>query len=147
MKNTILLCFLLLLCFALAGCATSVSQQEYSTLLAERDALQLRLTEKMGEVEQQADALAAALNENKQLKASLAIAQAATKPTPSVSANKDKETATSDSTIVYVTGSGTKYHVADCRFIQKNKSEITLSKAIAQGYTPCGSCNPPQPPQ
>lgn len=46
-------------------------------------------------------------------------------------------------TIVYVTDSGTKYHRAGCAYLKKSSIPISLSDAIAQGYTPCSKCNAP----
>lgn len=45
---------------------------------------------------------------------------------------------------VYVTNTGKKYHLDGCRSLSKSKIPISLSEAKAQGYTPCGICNPPQ---
>lgn len=45
---------------------------------------------------------------------------------------------------VYVTKSGTKYHLGSCSHLSKSKIEKTLSEAKAAGYAPCKSCKPPQ---
>ncbi len=45
---------------------------------------------------------------------------------------------------VYVTKSGTKYHLSSCSHLSKSKIEKTLSDAKAAGYTPCKTCKPPQ---
>ena len=43
--------------------------------------------------------------------------------------------------LVYVTGSGKKYHKSDCRLIKnKNATGISLADAQAKGLTPCGRC-------
>jgi endonuclease YncB( thermonuclease family) len=47
-----------------------------------------------------------------------------------------------DSTTVYVTDTGTKYHVAGCKSLSKSKTEISFDDAIAQGYEPCAICYP-----
>lgn len=57
-------------------------------------------------------------------------------PTSSVSA-------AIDSTIVYITKTGTKYHRDGCRYLSKSKIAISLKDAIAEGYTPCSICRPP----
>lgn len=44
--------------------------------------------------------------------------------------------------IVYITETGEKYHRGSCRYLKDSKIEISLSDAIAQGYTPCGVCKP-----
>ena len=45
-------------------------------------------------------------------------------------------------TIVYVTNTGSKYHVRSCGYL-KSSSEICLEDAIIEGYTPCSRCAPP----
>lgn len=45
------------------------------------------------------------------------------------------------STIVYITNTGEKYHHGDCRHLKNSKIEISLDDAIAAGYTPCGTCH------
>lgn len=44
---------------------------------------------------------------------------------------------------VYVTKTGTKYHVADCRYLSQSKIAIELKDAIERGYEPCKVCHPP----
>lgn len=46
-------------------------------------------------------------------------------------------------TVVYITNTGAKYHTGSCRTLKDSKIETTLSSAKAQGYEPCGICNPP----
>ncbi len=48
------------------------------------------------------------------------------------------------STTVYITNTGTKYHVSSCRHLRRSKKAITISKAKAQGYQPCKVCKPPR---
>lgn len=48
-----------------------------------------------------------------------------------------------DTTTVYITKSGKKYHIDGCRFLSKNKIPIPLSEAIKK-YKPCNVCKPPQ---
>lgn len=45
-------------------------------------------------------------------------------------------------TVVYVTETGTKYHLGSCRHLKTSKIEISLSRAV-KNYEPCGTCNPP----
>jgi len=49
-----------------------------------------------------------------------------------------------NSTIVYVTKSGTKYHREGCQYLSKSSREITLEEAKDKGYEPCSKCNPPE---
>lgn len=49
----------------------------------------------------------------------------------------------SQDTIVYITGTGEKYHRDGCRHLKKSKIKTTLSAAKSNGYKPCGVCNPP----
>ena len=45
--------------------------------------------------------------------------------------------------IVFVTKTGTKYHRPDCPSLTQSKIPLTLTEAIAKGYTPCTRCKPP----
>ena len=45
---------------------------------------------------------------------------------------------------VYITNTGTKYHLATCRSLSKSKIPISLKDAKAKGYTPCSICKPPR---
>ncbi|MGN6802353.1 MAG: hypothetical protein ACTHJN_10630 [Ginsengibacter sp.] len=44
---------------------------------------------------------------------------------------------------VYITKTGKKYHVVTCRYLSRSPIPISLSDAIAEGYTPCSVCDPP----
>lgn len=44
--------------------------------------------------------------------------------------------------IVYVTKTGSKYHRAGCRYLKKSYREITRTEAKEQGYTACSVCKP-----
>lgn len=48
------------------------------------------------------------------------------------------------STTVYITDTGKKYHRDGCRYLKKSKHAISLKDAKAEGYEPCSVCNPPQ---
>lgn len=41
---------------------------------------------------------------------------------------------------VFVTETGTKYHLAGCSYLRSSSYEITLEEAEGQGYTPCSRC-------
>lgn len=45
---------------------------------------------------------------------------------------------------VYITDTGKSYHRSDCQHLSKSKHSITLEDAKERGYSPCGSCHPPQ---
>lgn len=47
-----------------------------------------------------------------------------------------------DSKTVYITETGEKYHQISCRYLKDSCIEISLSKAISRGYTPCSVCSP-----
>ena len=49
-------------------------------------------------------------------------------------------TQNTNSTIVYVTKTGEKYHKPSCSYLRKSKIQMNLSDAKAQGYTPCSRC-------
>ena len=46
--------------------------------------------------------------------------------------------------VVYVTKSGTKYHLGSCSHLSKSKIEKSLAEAKNAGYEPCKTCNPPK---
>lgn len=46
--------------------------------------------------------------------------------------------------VVYVTKSGTKYHLGTCSHLSKSKIEKSLTEAKNAGYEPCKTCNPPK---
>ncbi len=48
-----------------------------------------------------------------------------------------------DSTVVYRTKTGGKYHRANCPSLRKSKIKITLSEARNRGLRPCLRCSPP----
>ncbi len=43
---------------------------------------------------------------------------------------------------VYITKTGSCYHVNGCRHLSRSKIETTLSNALAKGLTPCSNCHP-----
>lgn len=45
-----------------------------------------------------------------------------------------------DEIIVYVTNTGSKYHLSGCRYLHSSKTPITLKNAIVQGYDSCSVC-------
>ena len=44
--------------------------------------------------------------------------------------------------IVYITKTGKKYHIKNCRTIKEEAYKISLSEAKYRGYTPCKVCKP-----
>jgi hypothetical protein len=94
--------------------------------------------EKLPLVEQQLSVaglrLAAVLNET--LGGSGAV-----RPVPNATA--PTTTPATNSTIVYVTRSGKKYHAEGCRYLTATKSEISLADA-KQRYEACKICRPPE---
>lgn len=47
------------------------------------------------------------------------------------------------STTVYVTKTGEKYHRGSCRSLRKSRIETTVAQAKRDGYTACKLCKPP----
>jgi micrococcal nuclease len=45
--------------------------------------------------------------------------------------------------VVYVTNSGKKYHLEDCRSLRRSKIALDLADAVKSGYGPCSICKPP----
>lgn len=48
--------------------------------------------------------------------------------------------ALAQTTTVYTTNTGEKYHKEGCRYLAKSKIETTLQEATDAGYTACGVC-------
>lgn len=46
--------------------------------------------------------------------------------------------------VVHITESGSKYHMAGCRYLEQSDYEVTLAEAKERGLAPCGACHPPQ---
>lgn len=72
------------------------------------------------------------------LEAEAAAAQAAAEAEQAAPAASD-----SSSMTVYITNTGSKYHLDGCRHLKKSKIPTTLGEAKAAGYEPCGTCDPP----
>jgi len=49
----------------------------------------------------------------------------------------------SDTTTVFVTKTGKKYHRKDCRYLRYSRIPISLTEAVSEGYEPCKVCEPP----
>lgn len=49
----------------------------------------------------------------------------------------------SPSYTVYITKTGSKYHMGNCRHLGRSKIAIRLGDAKARDFTPCSVCNPP----
>jgi beta-lactamase superfamily II metal-dependent hydrolase len=58
------------------------------------------------------------------------------------SSTSNAESTPNDMT-VYITNTGTKYHLGSCKYLKKSKIATTLSSAKSQGYEPCETCKPP----
>ena len=50
---------------------------------------------------------------------------------------------TAEEITVYITKSGSKYHLAGCPSLKGNGIPIVIDEAVARGYEPCKRCNPP----
>lgn len=60
----------------------------------------------------------------------------------STPAYSDSESSYSNNYTVYITATGNKYHSWGCQYLRNSCYSITLSDAIAQGYTACSRCKP-----
>jgi hypothetical protein len=45
-------------------------------------------------------------------------------------------------TMVYVTKTGIRYHLSDCRYLKKSKIPLPVAESREKGYTPCRVCHP-----
>lgn len=71
--------------------------------------------------------------------------QAASRSSGSAQSSSSKSTlpdsSLSQTDTVYVTATGSKYHRAGCGYLKSSRA-ISLSDAVAAGYTPCSRCKP-----
>ncbi len=56
--------------------------------------------------------------------------------------SNEKPAVLSPDATVYITATGTKYHLESCRSLKKSKTAISLTGAIAKGYVACKICHP-----
>ncbi|GEM_PF-4583045 len=64
-------------------------------------------------------------------------------PAPAASAAPAGDSATAQ-TIVYLAGSGSRYHVKGCRYLKNKGKSITIGDAMKQGFAPCNVCKAPK---
>lgn len=57
---------------------------------------------------------------------------------------KESPPASEEKTLVYVTRTGKKYHLKDCRYVKNSRFTLTLREALEKGYEPCKVCHPPK---
>ncbi|GHU24723.1 hypothetical protein FACS1894164_12030 [Spirochaetia bacterium] len=55
----------------------------------------------------------------------------------------DEQNFLAESTVVYVTKSGKKYHLDGCSSLSRSKIAMSLEDAVRSGYGPCANCHPP----
>ncbi|MCI5588864.1 MAG: hypothetical protein MR384_13435 [Lachnospiraceae bacterium] len=61
----------------------------------------------------------------------------------SVSSNSNNEAINNnDKRIVYVTSTGSVYHLSGCSKLDSTPHSLTLTEATNKGYAPCKKCNP-----
>jgi micrococcal nuclease len=48
--------------------------------------------------------------------------------------------------LVFITETGSKYHLEGCPYLERSRIPILLSEAASLGYQACGHCRPPAPP-
>ncbi len=64
--------------------------------------------------------------------------QSSSTPTPQKQSGTSQSN--NDSSTVYITNSGSKYHKKGCQHLSESSKSIDLSKAKKQGYEPCSKC-------
>ena len=47
--------------------------------------------------------------------------------------------------IVYCNNGGKYYHCEDCKYVKETTPDVTLTRAVAAGYTQCPDCAAPSP--
>lgn len=63
---------------------------------------------------------------------------------PSSKPEVKKKSYDDDEITVYITKTGSKYHLTGCQYLRKSCIPINLAQAKARGYTPCKVCKPPK---
>lgn len=64
-------------------------------------------------------------------------------PAPQVGDDQPSLDDAANRVTVHVTATGTKYHMAGCRYLSKSDTPISLKDAKRRGLTPCSVCHPP----
>ena len=95
---------------------------------------------------EEAEAAAQAAKETAAAASSSQTSRSVSAGSTSSSAASTSTTSSSDSNsvTVYVTDTGSKYHVAGCQYLRQSQHARTLSQAKSEGYTACSRCHPPQ---
>lgn len=123
-------------------------EKENNTLIQEKQSLESernQLQEEKQNLETQKNELEQEnknLNEQvEQLKKTSSIKSSTSNTTTSTQkTQKSTTTQNTNSSIVYVTKTGEKYHKSSCSYLRQSKIQMNLSDAKAQGYTPCSRC-------
>lgn len=77
--------------------------------------------------------------------ASAAAAPAVAPTAAATPAAAAAEVPATEATIVYLAGSGSRYHTKDCRYLNKKPGkQISIGDAMKQGYAPCNVCKAPR---
>lgn len=56
--------------------------------------------------------------------------------------NEIASASTVTTSVVFVSETGTKYHMSDCRYLKYGSKRVYLDVAIKRGYTACSLCAP-----
>jgi cytoskeletal protein RodZ len=103
--------------------------------------------EQQSQPEQRSQTEQSKINTNQIQSGQQPAAAKATTPPPQSTAPAAVKTpapqAQKQSTTVYITRTGEKYHRDGCRYLSRSKIPISLSDAKSAGYGPCSVCNPP----
>ena len=93
---------------------------------------------------EEAEAAAQAAKETAAAASSSQTSRSVSTDSTSSSAASTTSSSDSNSVTVYVTDTGSKYHVAGCQYLRQSQHARTLSQAKSEGYTACSRCHPPQ---
>jgi len=59
---------------------------------------------------------------------------------PPSHASRAYQAASRQECVVYITRTGDRYHVDDCRYLRRSRIPVEKKEAIKAGYTPCKVC-------
>lgn len=136
-KTALLICTLILLNCYFSGCSIELSESPIKGLST------LSTTAEETETTE-------IITQNETSTEIITFETTSTQPTTKVAITTKAPVVTNPSTTspvisqtVYITDTGTKYHREGCRFLEKSKIPVSLSKAKEMGYTACSVCDPP----
>ena len=143
MKKWLIL--LLILLFSYSGCASNSDDTEYDTSQPKQAAQSTNTNEdyESSNVHTRASSGTSSYEAKKSSPSSSSYSSSGSSYSSSDSSYSSSDTGDKQTTTVYVTNTGSKYHRSGCQYLSKSKIPISLSDAKSEGYGACKKCHPP----